>query len=77
LPDAHRVRKPELNQAERCALEAPLEECSGCRLTFEEELALKRKIRQAGERIHAPALLRSRLLSDGDFGGASDTISRR
>jgi anti-sigma factor (TIGR02949 family) len=54
----------ELDQAERSALEAHLEECSGCRLAFEEELALKQKIRQAGERVHAPALLRSRILSD-------------
>src|SRR5918994_2827176 len=54
----------ELDQAERSALEAHLEECSGCRLAFEEELALKRKIRQAGERMHAPALLRNRILSD-------------
>ena len=54
----------ELHQAERSALEAHLEECSGCRLAFEEELAIKRKIRQAGERMHAPALLRSRILSD-------------
>ena len=54
----------ELDQAERSALEAHLEECSGCRLAFEEELALKQKIRQAGERMHAPALLRSRILSD-------------
>ena len=54
----------ELNQGERSALEAHLDECSGCRLAFEEELALKRKTRQAGERMHAPALLRSRILSD-------------
>ncbi len=54
----------ELDQAERSALEAHLEECSGCRLAFEEELALKQKIRQAGERMHAPAVLRRRILSD-------------
>jgi anti-sigma factor (TIGR02949 family) len=54
----------ELDRAERSALEAHLEECSGCRLAFEEELALKQKIRQAGERMHAPGALRSRILSD-------------
>ena len=54
----------ELDQAEQSALEAHLKECSGCRLAFEEELALKQKIRQAGERVHAPALLRNRILSD-------------
>ena len=54
----------ELDQAERSALEAHFEECSGCRLAFEEELALKRKLRQAGERMYAPALLRTRILSD-------------
>ncbi|HEX6176159.1 MAG TPA: zf-HC2 domain-containing protein [Candidatus Binatia bacterium] len=54
----------ELGHAERSVLEAHMGECSGCRLAFEEELDLKRKIRQAGERMHAPALLRSRILSD-------------
>ena len=54
----------ELDQRERSALEAHLNECSGCRLAFEDELALKQKIRQAGERMHAPAQLRGRILSD-------------
>jgi anti-sigma factor RsiW len=54
----------ELDQGARPGLEAHLDECSGCRLGFEEELALKRKIRQAGERMHAPALLRNKILSD-------------
>ncbi|MEX0802678.1 MAG: zf-HC2 domain-containing protein [Candidatus Binatia bacterium] len=54
----------ELDQAERSSLEAHLKECSGCRLAFEEELALKQKIHQAGERMHAPGPLRSRILSD-------------
>jgi hypothetical protein len=54
----------QLDHGERSALEAHMGECSGCRLAFEEELALKRKIRQAGERVHAPPLLRSRILSD-------------
>ena len=54
----------ELEQGVRSALEAHLNECSGCRLAFAEELALKRKIRLAGERMHAPALLRNRILSD-------------
>ena len=54
----------ELDQGERSALEAHLNECSGCRMAFEEELDLKRKIRQAGERMHAPAPLRSKILSD-------------
>ena len=54
----------ELDQGERSSLEAHMDECSGCRLAFEDELALKRNIRQTGERMHAPALLRSRILSD-------------
>ena len=54
----------ELDEGTRPGLEAHIDECSGCRLTFEEELALKRKIRQAGERMHAPAHLRSKILSD-------------
>jgi hypothetical protein len=54
----------ELEQGARPGLEAHLNECSGCRLAFEEEMALKRKIRQAGVVMHAPALLRNRILSD-------------
>ena len=54
----------ELDREPRSGLEAHLDDCSGCRLAFEEELALKRKIRQAGERMHAPALLRNKILSD-------------
>jgi anti-sigma factor (TIGR02949 family) len=54
----------ELDHAERSVLESHMGECSGCRLAFEEELALKRSIRQTGERMHAPARLRSRILSD-------------
>lgn len=54
----------ELDQAKRLTLEAHLKECAGCRLGFEEELALKQKIRRAGARMHAPALLRDKILSD-------------
>lgn len=67
----------ELHQAERSALEAHLEECSGCRLAFEDELALKRKIRQAGERMYAPALLRSRILSDRRIFPENRGLARR
>jgi hypothetical protein len=54
----------ELDPANRSTLEEHMRECSGCRLAFEEELDLKRKIRETGERLHAPALLRGRILSD-------------
>lgn len=54
----------ELAQAERSSLEAHLSECSGCRLAFEEESALKEKIREAARRINAPGHLRNRILSD-------------
>ena len=67
----------ELDQGERSALEAHLNECSGCRLAFEEELALKRKIRQAGERMYAPALLRSRILSDRRIFPENRGLARR
>lgn len=67
----------ELDQAERSALEAHIERCSGCRLAFEEELALKRKIRQAGERMYAPALLRSRILSDRRIFPENRGLARR
>ena len=67
----------ELDRGERSALEAHLNECSGCRLAFEEELALKRKIRQAGERMYAPALLRSRILSDRRIFPENRGLARR
>jgi anti-sigma factor RsiW len=54
----------ELGQAERFPLEEHLSECSGCRLAFEEESALKNKIREAARGINAPGHLRSRILSD-------------
>jgi len=54
----------ELGHAERSPLEEHLSECSGCRLAFEEESALKNKIREAAQRINAPSHLRSQILSD-------------
>jgi anti-sigma factor RsiW len=54
----------ELGQAERFSLEEHLSECSGCRLAFEEESALKQKIREAAGRMNAPGSLRSRILLD-------------
>jgi anti-sigma factor (TIGR02949 family) len=54
----------ELGQAERSSLAEHVSECSGCRLAFEEESALKQKIREAARRMNAPGNLRSRILSD-------------
>jgi hypothetical protein len=54
----------ELGQAERSSLEEHLSECSGCRLAFEDESALKKKIREAARGINAPGHLRGRILSD-------------
>jgi anti-sigma factor RsiW len=54
----------ELGHAERSSLEEHLSECSGCRLVFEEEAALKQRIREAARRINAPGHLRTRILSD-------------
>jgi anti-sigma factor (TIGR02949 family) len=54
----------ELGQAERSSLEEHLSQCSGCRLAFEDESALKQKIREAARRINAPGQLRDRILSD-------------
>src|SRR5215510_5214269 len=54
----------ELGQAERSSLEEHLSQCSGCRLAFEDESALKQKIREAAQRINAPGQLRDRILSD-------------
>jgi anti-sigma factor (TIGR02949 family) len=54
----------ELGQAECSSLEEHLSQCSGCRLAFEDESALKQKIREAARRINAPGQLRDRILSD-------------
>jgi len=67
----------ELDQGERSSLEAHMDECSGCRLAFEDELALKRNIRQTGERMHAPALLRSRILTDRRIFPENRGLARR
>jgi hypothetical protein len=67
----------ELDPAKRSTLEAHLKDCSGCRLAFEEELVLKQEIRRAGERMHAPALLRSRILSDRRISPANRRSARQ
>lgn len=54
----------ELRDAERSSLETHLKECARCRFALEEERALKQAIREAGDRIRAPAELRSKILSD-------------
>lgn len=54
----------ELLDAERSSLEAHLEACDNCRRALTEERALKAAIRGAGDRIHAPVELRSKILAD-------------
>jgi hypothetical protein len=53
LPDRHRV-----------LLDTHLKECAPCRSFSEEEQALKRAVRAAGDAFQAPAQLRDRILSD-------------
>ena len=54
----------ELRDPERSAVENHLGQCSNCRRVEEEERAVKREIRAAGDRLRAPLHLRNRILSD-------------
>ena len=54
----------ELRDRDRVLLDMHLKECAPCRLVFEQEQALKRAVRAAGDALHAPARLRDRILSD-------------
>ncbi|MGH7811590.1 MAG: anti-sigma factor family protein, partial [Candidatus Binatia bacterium] len=47
----------ELGVAERVTLDAHLRHCAACRLEFERESVLKRRVRLAGLQITAPAEL--------------------
>jgi anti-sigma factor RsiW len=49
---------------ERSMIESHLKDCQRCQFNFEQEQALKREIGAAGARLHAPAELRSKILSD-------------
>ncbi len=49
---------------ERSLIESHLKDCQRCQVNFEQEQALKREISAAGARLHAPAKLRSKILSD-------------
>jgi anti-sigma factor RsiW len=54
----------ELLDPEQSSLEAHLEECARCRLALQEEQALKRAVRGAGQDLRVPSELRVRILSD-------------
>ena len=54
----------QLSDEERSLIDSHLKDCQRCQFSFEQEQALKREISAAGARLHAPAELRSKLLSD-------------
>ncbi len=54
----------ELSDPERSAVESHLRDCPRCQWAYEQEGALKREIRLAGENLRAPGSLRVRILSD-------------
>jgi Putative zinc-finger len=54
----------QLRDRDRVLLDMHLKECAPCRLVFEQEQALKRAVRAAGDALQAPARLRDRILSD-------------
>lgn len=54
----------ELSDSERGEIAAHFGACPNCRLRYEQELALKRQLRAAGDAIHAPAKLRERIVHD-------------
>jgi anti-sigma factor RsiW len=49
---------------ERSSIESHIKDCQRCQFIYEQEQALKREIGAAGARLHAPAELRSKILSD-------------
>ncbi|MDP2606855.1 MAG: zf-HC2 domain-containing protein [Deltaproteobacteria bacterium] len=54
----------QVSDEERSLIDSHLKDCQRCQFSFEQEQALKREISAAGARLHAPAELRSKLLSD-------------
>jgi len=54
----------QVSDEERSLIESHLKDCQRCRFTHGQEQALKREISAAGARLHAPAALRSKILSD-------------
>jgi len=54
----------QVSDQERSSIESHLKDCQRCRFIYEREQALKREIGAAGARLHAPAELRSKILSD-------------
>jgi len=67
----------ELLDAERSSLEAHLEGCDNCRRALTEERALKAAVRGAGDRIRAPAELRSKILADRRIFPEAKRLPRR
>ena len=54
----------QVSDEERSLIESHLKDCQSCQFSFEQERALKREISAAGARLHAPAELRRKILSD-------------
>ncbi len=54
----------ELREPERMTLQSHLQQCARCRMSVEQERALKIQIRAVGDRLHAPIQLRNRILSE-------------
>jgi len=54
----------ELSELEREDIAAHLRDCSGCRLRYQQELALKSELRTVRDATRAPARLREKILHD-------------
>ena len=54
----------QVSDQERSSIESHLKDCQRCQFIYGQEQALKREIGAAGARLHAPAELRSKILSD-------------
>jgi hypothetical protein len=67
----------ELDQPDRLLVEAHLAECPACRIAFQEERALKERIRAVAERVHAPDHLRSKVFSESQIFAAKNRSSRK
>ncbi len=66
----------QVSDDERSLIESHLKDCQSCRLVYEQEQALKREISAAGALLHAPAELRSKILSDRRISAGPERSSR-
>lgn len=65
----------QVSDEERSLIESHLKDCQRCQFIYEQEQVLKREINEAGARLHAPAELRSKILSDRRISPGPERLS--